>query len=72
MLQENTGADLKLLEARISELERQLKVDIPLPPVVQQLQKEVDAFKEKLETTESLSWLGNDEFRTVVQLISVL
>ncbi|KRT86360.1 hypothetical protein AMK59_1285, partial [Oryctes borbonicus] len=58
MLQENTGADLKTLEARISELERQLRADLPLPPVVKQLQKQVEAFREKLETTESLSWLG--------------
>ncbi|KAK9731191.1 3prime5prime-cyclic nucleotide phosphodiesterase [Popillia japonica] len=58
MLQENTGADLKALEARISELERQLRTDLPLPPAVKQLQKQVEAFREKLETTESLSWLG--------------
>lgn len=49
---------MKSLEARISEIERQLKADLPLPPAVQQLQKQVEAFKEKLETTESLSWLG--------------
>ncbi|XP_022914096.1 high affinity cGMP-specific 3',5'-cyclic phosphodiesterase 9A isoform X1 [Onthophagus taurus] len=58
MLQENTGTDLKVLEQRISELERQLKADLPLPSAVKQLQNQVDAFREKLETTESLSWLG--------------
>lgn len=65
MLQENTGADLKALEARISELERQLRTDLPLPPAVKQLQKQVEAFREKLETTESLSWLGNYYLRLV-------
>lgn len=49
---------MRSLEVRISEIERQLKADLPLPPAVQQLQKQVDAFREKLETTESLSWLG--------------
>ncbi|CAH1104969.1 unnamed protein product [Psylliodes chrysocephalus] len=58
MLQESTGADLKALEARVSAIERQLRWELPLPPAVEELQKEVDAFKEKLETTESLSWLG--------------
>lgn len=58
MLQESTGAELKLLEARVSAIERQLRSELPLPPAVQELQREVDAFREKLETTESLSWLG--------------
>lgn len=58
MLHKSTGDDMKALEARISELERQLKSDLPLPPAVQQLQQQVDAFRQKLETTESLSWLG--------------
>lgn len=49
---------MRSLELRISDIERQLKADIPLPPAVQQLQKQVDAFREKLETTENLSWLG--------------
>lgn len=54
----STEEQMRSLEVRISEIERQLKADLPLPPTVQQLQKQVDAFKEKLETTESLSWLG--------------
>ncbi|XP_056644634.1 high affinity cGMP-specific 3',5'-cyclic phosphodiesterase 9A [Diorhabda sublineata] len=58
MLQESTGADLKALEERVSAIERQLRWELPLPPTVEELQKEVEAFKEKLETTESLSWLG--------------
>ncbi|XP_049822251.1 high affinity cGMP-specific 3',5'-cyclic phosphodiesterase 9A isoform X2 [Aethina tumida] len=58
MLQETTGADLKALESRVSAIERQLKYELPLPHAVQELQKEVDAFREKLETSESLSWLG--------------
>lgn len=58
MLDESTEAKLKSLEARLAEVERQLKTDLPLPSAVLQLQKQVDAFREKLETTESLSWLG--------------
>nr|XP_023016121.1 high affinity cGMP-specific 3',5'-cyclic phosphodiesterase 9A-like [Leptinotarsa decemlineata] len=58
MLQESTGADLKALEARVSAIERQLRWELPLPSIVEELQKEVEGFKEKLETTESLSWLG--------------
>ncbi|KAK5646919.1 hypothetical protein RI129_005383 [Pyrocoelia pectoralis] len=58
MLHKSTGDEMKALETRISELERQLKSDLPLPPAVQQLQMQVDAFRQKLETTESLSWLG--------------
>lgn len=58
MLQEETGAELKQLEARVSAIERQLRSELPLPPVVQELQNEVDGFREKLETSESLSWLG--------------
>lgn len=58
MLHKSTGDEMKSLETRISELERQLKSDLPLPPAVQQLQLQVDAFRQKLETTESLSWLG--------------
>lgn len=66
MLHESTGADMKALEARISELERQLKADLPLPPAVQHLQLQVDAFRDKLETTESLSWLGESHLPLAV------
>lgn len=58
MLREDTGEHLQALEARISEIERLLKADIPLPPSVCQLERQVDEFRHKLETTESLSWLG--------------
>lgn len=58
MLQESTSSELKSLEARVAAIEKQLKWELPLPPAVQELQKEVDTFREKLETTESLSWLG--------------
>lgn len=54
----STEEQVKSLELRISEIERQLKAELPLPPTVLHLQKQVDAFREKLETTESLSWLG--------------
>lgn len=62
MLHESTGADLKALEARVSAIERQLRWELPLPSTVEELQKEVDAFREKLETQESLSWLGEYYF----------
>lgn len=58
MLQESTSSELKALEARVSAIERKLKWELPLPPAVEELQKEVDNFREKLETTEKLSWLG--------------
>ncbi|KAJ3654757.1 hypothetical protein Zmor_013925 [Zophobas morio] len=58
MLQESTGNTLKALEARVSAIERQLRSELPLPPAVEELQRQVDEFREKLETTESLSWLG--------------
>ncbi|XP_045472165.1 high affinity cGMP-specific 3',5'-cyclic phosphodiesterase 9A [Harmonia axyridis] len=58
MLQESTGSTFKSLEARISAIERQLKSDFPLPPAVEDLKRQVDAFREKLETSENLSWLG--------------
>lgn len=58
MLQESTSSELTALEARVAALEKQLKWELPLPPAVEELQKEVDNFREKLETTESLSWLG--------------
>nr|CAI5822804.1 unnamed protein product [Callosobruchus analis] len=57
-LQESTGAELKALEARISAVERQLHRELPLPPTVDELREEVERFREKLETTEKLSWLG--------------
>ncbi|VEN63440.1 unnamed protein product, partial [Callosobruchus maculatus] len=55
-LQESTGAELKALEARISAVERQLHRELPLPPTVDELREEVERFREKLETTEKLSW----------------
>ncbi|XP_044267215.1 high affinity cGMP-specific 3',5'-cyclic phosphodiesterase 9A [Tribolium madens] len=58
MLQESTGSSLKALEARVSAIERQLRSELPLPPAVEELQRQVEEFREKLETTESLSWLG--------------
>ncbi|KAL3282954.1 hypothetical protein HHI36_006112 [Cryptolaemus montrouzieri] len=54
MLEESTASTFKLLEARISAIERALKSDLPLPPVVEELQRQVELFREKLETTESV------------------
>lgn len=59
MLLEEVGFDLRALEDRITELEKQLRLDYDvLPPQVQDLKHQVDSFRQKLETTESLSWLG--------------
>ncbi|XP_066143280.1 high affinity cGMP-specific 3',5'-cyclic phosphodiesterase 9A isoform X1 [Euwallacea fornicatus] len=58
MLQESTCADLKSLEARVSAVEREMRAELPLPPAVEELRREVEAFRERLETDESLSWLG--------------
>lgn len=58
MLQESTCSDLKALEARVSAVERQMRAELPLPPAVDELRREVDAFRDRLETDESLSWLG--------------
>ncbi|RZC42888.1 hypothetical protein BDFB_010535 [Asbolus verrucosus] len=60
MLQESAGNCLKSLEARVSAIERQLRSELPLPPAVEELQRQVEEFREKLETTESLSWLEED------------
>lgn len=54
-----TGPELRALEERVAALERQLRIDHEdLPPTVQELRAQVDAFRHKLETTEALSWLG--------------
>jgi hypothetical protein len=44
---------------RVARLEKQIRVDFEeLPPVLQDLKRQVDNFRNKLETTEHLSWLG--------------
>ncbi|XP_067006021.1 high affinity cGMP-specific 3',5'-cyclic phosphodiesterase 9A [Anabrus simplex] len=59
MLLEEVGVDLRALEDRVSRLEKQLRGDADeLPPIVMQLQQQVERFRTKLETTEHLSWLG--------------
>ncbi|CAG9771195.1 unnamed protein product [Ceutorhynchus assimilis] len=58
MLQESTCADLKALEARVCAVERQMRAELPLPAAVNDLRREVDAFRDRLETDENLSWLG--------------
>jgi hypothetical protein len=68
MLQESTGNSLKALEARVSAIERQLRSELPLPPAVEELQRQVEEFREKLETTESLSWLGKDVLHNLLSL----
>jgi hypothetical protein len=44
---------------RVARLEKQIRMDFEgLPPLVQELKHQVDNFRNKLETTEHLSWLG--------------
>ncbi|XP_025830565.1 uncharacterized protein LOC112904555 [Agrilus planipennis] len=52
MLREETCLQLKALEERITEIERQLKNDLPLPVAVQQLQQQVDGIRQKLDIRE--------------------
>lgn len=58
MIQEGLSNDIKTLETRIANLEKRINSDLPLPPTVQHLKNQVDVFREKLENSESLSWLG--------------
>lgn len=59
MLLEEVGLDVRALEQRVAELEKQLRADHDqLPPAVHELKTQVDHFRSKLETTETLSWLG--------------
>lgn len=58
MLAESVEVDLKALESRIAKIERHIYSEPPLPPTVQHLKNQVEQFREKLETTESLTWLG--------------
>lgn len=51
--------DIKNLESRVTYLERRINGnDLPLPPTVQQLKQQCDVFRDKLENTESLCFLG--------------
>ena len=59
MLLDEVGIDLLALEQRVARLEKQIRTDFDeLPPGVQELKLQVDKFRNKLETTEHLSWLG--------------
>lgn len=59
MLVDEVGLDVRALEARVADLERQLRAsDEQLPPAIQELNNQVERFRSKLETTEMLSWLG--------------
>jgi hypothetical protein len=55
-MHESKGSDCV---RRVARLEKQIRVDFEeLPPLVQELKHQVDNFRNKLETTEHLSWLG--------------
>lgn len=54
---------LRALESRVATLERELRehqeaVCASPPLALRELKRQVDSFKNKLETTEHLSWLG--------------
>jgi predicted nuclease with TOPRIM domain len=51
---------------RVAQLERRLRGEVDeLPSSVMDLKRQVDHFREKLETTEHLSWLGENFSRTL-------
>lgn len=68
MIEDGLSNDIKALETRITSLERRINSDLPLPPSVQHLKNQVDCFREKLETTESLSFLGKAFSRFTINL----
>lgn len=54
---------LRALESRVASLERELRehqeaICASPPLALRELKRQVDSFKNKLETTEHLSWLG--------------
>nr|XP_015810518.2 high affinity cGMP-specific 3',5'-cyclic phosphodiesterase 9A [Nothobranchius furzeri] len=53
------GFDLSSMEKRLQSLEKKILVDAgETPAVVYEMKKQVDLFREKLESVEHLSWLG--------------
>uniref|UniRef100_A0A667YW52 Phosphodiesterase n=1 Tax=Myripristis murdjan TaxID=586833 RepID=A0A667YW52_9TELE len=53
------GFDLSSMEKRLQSLERKILFETgETPAVVFELKKQVDSFREKLESVEHLSWLG--------------
>uniref|UniRef100_A0A8D2ZIX2 Phosphodiesterase n=1 Tax=Scophthalmus maximus TaxID=52904 RepID=A0A8D2ZIX2_SCOMX len=53
------GFDLSSMEKRLQGLEKKILIEASeTPAVVYELKKQVDSFREKLESVEHLSWLG--------------
>ncbi|XP_053732256.1 high affinity cGMP-specific 3',5'-cyclic phosphodiesterase 9A isoform X1 [Synchiropus splendidus] len=53
------GFDLSSMEKRLQNLEKKILADAgETPAVVYDMKKQVDCFREKLESVEHLSWLG--------------
>ncbi|XP_077392464.1 high affinity cGMP-specific 3',5'-cyclic phosphodiesterase 9A isoform X3 [Festucalex cinctus] len=53
------GFDLSSMEKRLKDLEKKILIEAgTTPAVVYKMKKQVDSFREKLESVEHLSWLG--------------
>ncbi|XP_076730942.1 high affinity cGMP-specific 3',5'-cyclic phosphodiesterase 9A isoform X2 [Maylandia zebra] len=53
------GFDLSSMEKRLQGLEKKILIEAgETPAVVYEMKKQVDSFREKLESVEHLSWLG--------------
>ncbi|CAL8240747.1 unnamed protein product [Merluccius merluccius] len=53
------GFDLSTMEKRLQGLEKKILTEVgETPAVVYEMKKQVDSFREKLESVEHLSWLG--------------
>ncbi|KAM4731337.1 LOW QUALITY PROTEIN: high affinity cGMP-specific 3',5'-cyclic phosphodiesterase 9A [Anableps anableps] len=53
------GFDLSSMEKRLQALEKKVLFEAgEMPPVVFEMKKQVESFREKLESVEHLSWLG--------------
>uniref|UniRef100_A0A3Q3EAM4 Phosphodiesterase n=1 Tax=Labrus bergylta TaxID=56723 RepID=A0A3Q3EAM4_9LABR len=53
------GFDLSAMEKRLQGLEKKILIEAgETPAVVYEMKKQVDSFREKLESVEHLSWLG--------------
>nr|XP_020462276.1 high affinity cGMP-specific 3',5'-cyclic phosphodiesterase 9A-like isoform X2 [Monopterus albus] len=53
------GFDLSSMEKRLQDLEKKILIEAgETPAVVYEMKKQVDSFREKLESVEHLSWLG--------------
>ncbi|KAJ8012580.1 hypothetical protein DPEC_G00044340 [Dallia pectoralis] len=53
------GFDLTSMEKRLQDLEKKILVEaVETPAIVYEMKRQVESFREKLESVEHLSWLG--------------